>query len=174
MNMKDKFTINLTNQSDWYIVKCPPVQPGTAFFPHCLFIDNLGTIVPDALTVWRAKIFTHIRALHFAWCSLIVNWPRIMFSKRSFYDFSTVTINAVKSNVLSHLSVLNHKVSVSSHLVDVFHVFHVLQTFSVLSNPGLQDSTVSRALTHINITYIIQKWSFISEQRDLKMASPSF
>ena len=44
-------------------------------------------------------------------------------------------------------SVLSHKYSGLRHLFDVFHVFHVpyilhvLQTYFMFSNPGLQDST---------------------------------
>ena len=65
--------------------------------------------------------------------------------------FSIFAINDVKKSVLSHLvdkkSALSHEWSVLTHMVDVFHLFHVLhalQTFSMFSNPGLQDSTICR------------------------------
>ena len=61
------------------------------------------------------------------------------------YDFLTIAINAVKLNVYSHLidnwcvlsrkqTILNHEQSVFSHLVDVFHLFHVLRVLQVSPN----------------------------------------
>ena len=48
--------------------------------------------------------------------------------------------------------------SVLTHIVDVFplfHVLHILQTFSMFSNPGLQDSTICRAI-FLHITLMTQ------------------
>ena len=71
-----------------------------------------------------------------------------MFYKCVCYNFSIVAINAVKKSVWSLLvdkkGALSHEQSVLTHMVDVFHLFHVLQTFSMFYNPRLQDSTICR------------------------------
>ena len=61
--------------------------------------------------------------------------------------FSTVVINAVRWSVLGcKHRVLNNKLSVLSHVVYIFHLFNVLQTYYTFSHPGWQDSTICGAL----------------------------
>ena len=57
--------------SSWF------VEESHLFTNHCInsFLqENLHVVV------------IHTRALHFAWCSPILSWPWIMFSKRVYYD----------------------------------------------------------------------------------------
>ena len=58
----------------------------------------------------------------------------------------------MKCVLVAKKSVLNHKKSVLSHLVYVFHLFHVLralyflhvlQTYSMFCNPGLQNQSIN-------------------------------
>ena len=56
-------------------------------------------------------------------------------------------------------SVLCFKADFFLHLFDVlylFHVIHILQTYSMFSHPGWQDSTISGALIAITITITLR------------------
>ena len=64
-----------------------------------------------------------------------------MISKLICYDFfSTLAINVMKLSVLSHLDDVFH----------LLHVLHVLQIYSIFSHPGWQDSTIFGALLQDN------------------------
>ena len=54
--------------------------------------------------------------------------------------FSTLAINVMKLSVLSHLDDVFH----------LLHVLHVLQIYSIFSHPGWQDSTIFGALLQDN------------------------
>ena len=56
-----------------------------------------------ATNKYACAYYVLFRVLHFAWCSPILSWPRIMFFKCVCCDFLTVAINTVNLNVLSHL-----------------------------------------------------------------------
>ena len=56
-----------------------------------------------ATNKYACAYYVLFRVLHFAWCSPILSWPRIMFFKCVCCDFLTVAINTVNLNVLSLL-----------------------------------------------------------------------
>ena len=108
------------------------------------------------------------RALHFAWCSPIMRWPNIMFSKSVFYDlFSRRHKCRIRECFESsgcqlewQTQYLNQKYSVWSHLLNFFHVLndlHDLPTFSIFSHPGWQDGTTCRAL---HLGKLITLWNY--------------
>ena len=81
-----------------------------------------------------------IRPPKIAWRPPILSWPRIMFSKFLCYNFSTVKINALDKVfwVIWLTNIL--------FWVITCHVLHVLQTYSMFSQPRCLDSTIYGAL----------------------------
>ena len=84
------------------------------------------------------------------------NWN---FFCGTFYFFESrrlIRLHRKRLTLWTSLSkLMNHKLSVLTRMGDVFHLFFVLlvllflqdlKTFSIISNPGLNDSTICRAL----------------------------
>ena len=125
---------------------------------NCKMQDNhtkmrQATQIPLMPPQIRWYILLWCRALHVTWCSPILSWPRIMFSKRACYDFSTDAINAVK-RVFWVIWLTNRVFWVMDRVFWVMNIvflffclmFSIVSLFSMFSNLGLQDSTICRAL----------------------------
>ena len=87
-----------------------------------------------------------------AWHSPILSWPRIMFSKCVCDDFFHRRYNkCCKMECFrKQTECLYNKSSVLSHMVYIFHLFNILQTYYSFSHPGWQDSTICGALITMN------------------------
>lgn len=117
----------------------------------------------DGQTQGEKNIFKHFENLErppqVAWRSPILSWPRIVFSKCKYHDFfksrHKIECFEPSSSQRECFLFMNRAFGIIyfKFWFDIFHLFHVLcallnlQTYSMFSNSGWQDSSIYGALS---------------------------
>ena len=104
-----------------------------------LVLEGVRTLLLCAHDLQQCA-FGASRDLNFVWCFPSLSWPRIMFSKRICFFicrdicFERDCFESSGWQIDCFESWIEYFESQITHLVDLFHVLHVVQTFSMFSS----------------------------------------